>query len=99
MNEETSQISPKSAIVFLLGLVSLIWLLNPPLLGTLDDNIPFLGNLDEGAAALILINCLKYFGLDLTRFFDAARKNVPSAPAGPPKRVVDVESENVPPRS
>ena len=71
-----------------------------PLLGTLDDNIPFIGNLDEAAAALILINCLKYFGFDLTRMFQAGQRGAasqaPGKPAGP--TVVEVESEVVPPK-
>ena len=38
----------------------------------------FIGNLDEAAAALLLLNCLAYFGFDLRRFFgrneDTARE-------------------------
>jgi hypothetical protein len=90
--------APKSAVVFLLGVVSLIWLLNPPILGNLDDMIPLIGNLDEAAAALILINCLKYFGFDLTRIFQAGQKatadQAASHPTAPP--VVEVESEVLP---
>ena len=71
MNQPAS--APKSAVVLLLGAVSLIWLLNPPGLN-LDDTIPLIGNLDEAAAALILINCLKYFGWDLTRIFQAGQR-------------------------
>jgi len=97
MNQPASM--PKNVVVLLLGVVSLIWLLNPPLLGTLDDNIPFIGNLDEAAAALILINCLKYFGFDLTRMFQAGQRGTANRdaakPDGPP--VVDIESEVVPP--
>lgn len=94
MNEPIS--SPKSAVVLLMGVLSLIWLLNPPLLGTLDDNIPILGNLDEAAAALILINCLKYFGFDLTRLFQAGQRGTSQAAGGAnAARVVDVESEVV----
>jgi hypothetical protein len=99
MNQPAS--APKSVVVALLGVISLIWLLNPPLLGTLDDNIPFLGNLDEAAAALILINCLKYFGFDLTRMFQAGQRgtaeHAATAPSG--ARVVEVESEVVPPKA
>lgn len=94
MNEPIS--SPKSAVILLMGVLSMIWLLNPPLLGTLDDNIPILGNLDEAAAALILINCLKYFGFDLTRLFQAGQRGAAQAGATPVgRRVVDVESEVV----
>jgi hypothetical protein len=98
MNQPAS--APKSVVVALLGVISLIWLLNPPLLGTLDDNIPFLGNLDEAAAALILINCLKYFGFDLTRMFQAGQRGTADQAGAKSSvaRVVEVESEVVPPK-
>lgn len=95
MNQPVS--APKSAVVLLLGVVSLIWLLNPPGLN-LDDTIPLIGNLDEAAAALILINCLKYFGLDLTRIFQAGQRGAAeqagARPGAPP--VMEVESEVFP---
>ena len=95
MNQPAS--APKNAVVFLLGVVSLIWLLNPPGLN-IDDAIPLIGNLDEAAAALILINCLKYFGFDLTRLFQAGQRGASeqagSKPGTPP--VMDVESEVMP---
>lgn len=85
---------PKSVIVFLAGLMSAIWLLNLPVLGNVDDMIPFIGNLDEAAAALVLINCLAYFGFDLTRFIkpvsEAAHKKNNAAPP-----VVEVAAEPV----
>ena len=94
MNSPTSV--PKNIVVLLLGAISLIWLLNPPLLGTLDDNIPIIGNLDEAAAALILINCLKYFGFDLTRMFQAGRRAAAAGKPGGPG-VMEVDSEVIPP--
>ncbi|MFN0130154.1 MAG: hypothetical protein ACKV19_26105 [Verrucomicrobiales bacterium] len=97
MNESPSV--PKSAVVLLLGIASLIWLLNPPGLN-LDDTIPLIGNLDEAAAALILINCLKYFGIDLTRLFQAGQRGTSDQSAKPSvNRVVEVESEVMPDRS
>jgi hypothetical protein len=35
----------------------------------LPDHLPIFGNLDEAAAVWVLLLCLKYFGVDLTRFF------------------------------
>ena len=57
------------AIVFAVasGLYLLIW---GPMTAPLDP-IPFL---DEGAAFLILINCLAYLGLDLRKFFGLKSK-------------------------
>ena len=84
---------PKSLLVFMVGLVSFIWMLNPPGLN-LDDTIPLLGNLDEAAAMIILLNCLAYFGLDLTRFFrpDSQKTDAPAKPARP---VMDADAEVV----
>ena len=48
------------------GIVVTVYLILP---SPLPDFIPFVGALDEVTAGLILINCLKYFGIDLTRFF------------------------------
>jgi hypothetical protein len=35
----------------------------------IPDNLPIIGNIDEAGAAVLLIAALKYFGVDLTRFF------------------------------
>ncbi len=34
------------------------------------DNIPIIGNFDEAGIIMMLVNCLKYFGIDLTNFFE-----------------------------
>ena len=72
----------KSFIVALLGLVSLLYLLNPSMgfLELIPDVLPFIGNLDEGAAMTLLLMCLRYFGLDITKLFDRnkpAPKEIP----------------------
>jgi hypothetical protein len=36
----------------------------------IPDNIPFLGNLDEAGAVALLLMCLRYFGLDVTKIFE-----------------------------
>ena len=61
----------KSAGVACSGMLSLLYLLNIGLgiVEVVPDNIPFIGNLDEGTAAASLLMCLRYFGVDLTRFF------------------------------
>jgi uncharacterized membrane protein YkvA (DUF1232 family) len=60
----------KNALVFLTGIIAAVYLLNPGagIFEVLPDNLPFIGNLDEAVAAGLLIMCLKYFGIDLTRF-------------------------------
>ena len=61
----------RNIAVACLGILSLLYLLNIGLgvVEFIPDNIPFVGNLDEGTAAAVLIMCLRYFGFDLTRFF------------------------------
>ncbi len=61
----------KSVLVALAGIISLIYLLNPTLgiFELLPDNLPIIGNLDEATAMMVLLAALRYFGLDLTRFF------------------------------
>jgi hypothetical protein len=77
--------------MFVLGLLSLVWILNPPGLN-LDDTIPLIGNLDEAAATTILLACLAYFGLDLTKFFKG-----PDKTEAKKDQIVDVESHVVQP--
>ncbi|MDX2480770.1 MAG: DUF1232 domain-containing protein [Desulfuromusa sp.] len=57
--------------IFLLGLFSLIYLLNPTagFFELIPDNIPIIGNLDEAAAVALLLMCLRYFGYDLPNIF------------------------------
>lgn len=59
----------KSAVILALGAVSAVYLVNPTagFLEFIPDNIPFLGNLDEAGAMLLLINCFRHFGVDLSR--------------------------------
>ncbi|MBA3036199.1 MAG: DUF1232 domain-containing protein [Desulfobacterium sp.] len=63
-------------IIVCLGIISLMYLLNigVGVIEVIPDNIPFIGNLDEGSAALLLLMCLRYFGLDLTNIFKNSSK-------------------------
>lgn len=65
----------KDITVLFLGVISALYLLNIGVgfIELIPDNVPFVGNLDEAAAAALLINCLAYFGLDLRRFFKPRR--------------------------
>jgi len=67
----------KNIFVFLVGILSLVYLINPGMgiLELIPDNLPIIGNLDEAGAAVLLIAALKYFGVDLTRFFIKDRIN------------------------
>jgi len=68
----------KNIIVILMGIISTLYLLNigVGLIELIPDNIPFVGNLDEAGAAALLIMCLRYFGIDLTKIFQKSTKNV-----------------------
>lgn len=61
----------KSLIVAVVGAISLIYLVNPTfgVFELIPDNVPLIGNLDEAAATILLVNCLAYFGFDLKQLF------------------------------
>ncbi len=62
--------------VFTVGLLSLLYLLNPGagFIDFIPDNLPIIGNIDEAAAAFLLLNCLAYFGLDLRHLLSPSKK-------------------------
>lgn len=66
----------KKTAVLLLGIFSLLYLLNPTagIFELIPDNIPLIGNLDEAAAVTLLLMCLRYFGYELPNLFDPDRK-------------------------
>jgi uncharacterized membrane protein YkvA (DUF1232 family) len=69
MNEQKK--SPfRSLIALIGGVIGLIYLLNPTagVIEIIPDNIPFIGNLDEAAAVVLILGSLRYFGIDLTKF-------------------------------
>jgi len=49
-------------IVVFLALICVVYILNPTagVFELLPDNIPFLGNVDEGLAAYVLYSCVEY---------------------------------------
>ena len=62
----------KSYFVLLTGILSLLYLLNigVGLIELIPDNIPLIGNLDEATATVLLLNCLRYFGITWFDVFD-----------------------------
>ncbi len=61
----------KEMLILALAAIAGIYLLNPTagLFELIPDVIPFLGNLDEAGAMLILVNTAAYYGLDLSRMY------------------------------
>lgn len=53
----------KTFFVITLAFASIIYLLNPTagIFELLPDNIPFIGNIDEGLASFILLSSFEYF--------------------------------------
>jgi hypothetical protein len=76
----TDRTAGKTALVLLAGTISALYLMLP--LGALDitDYIPIIGNFDEATAVLVLIASLRYFGLDITKWINFAKKHVPDDP-------------------
>ncbi len=66
----------KSVIVVILGLLSLIYIMNPTagFIEIIPDNFPIIGNLDEAAATALLLSCMSYFGIDLFNLFRKDKK-------------------------
>jgi uncharacterized membrane protein YkvA (DUF1232 family) len=94
--EETKKIEPGkkgertvvgSVLVGLFGAVGAVYLLNPGwgVLELIPDNIPVIGNLDEAAAAMLVISALAYFGIDIGGLFGRRKKQ---------EDVIDVEVED-----
>jgi hypothetical protein len=61
----------KRFIVALAGILAFLYLVFPSfgLFEFLPDYIPFIGNIDEATATMVLLGALRYFGLDLTSLF------------------------------
>lgn len=61
----------KKIVVGFIGILSLMYLLNPGLgiFEIIPDNFPLIGNLDESVATFFLLSALAYFGLDLRDVF------------------------------
>ena len=61
----------------LAGLIGLVYILNPTagVLELIPDNLPIVGNLDEAAAAALVLAALRYYGVDLTGFLRRVLKD------------------------
>jgi hypothetical protein len=69
----------KKISIVLLGVISAVYLINPTagVFEFLPDNIPFIGNLDEGLAAYVLISCVQYLRGKKIGLFDTSKSDKP----------------------
>jgi len=60
-NEKGNKLPP--IMIYASGTIALIYLLNPTagFLELIPDNLPILGNIDEGAAAVLVWNAIQQF--------------------------------------
>ena len=63
--------SLKTMMALIGGIIGFIYILNPTagIIEIIPDNIPFIGNLDEAGAIILILGCLRHFGFDLTGYF------------------------------
>jgi hypothetical protein len=68
----------KKLLIHVIGLTSLLYLLNIGIgvIELIPDNIPIVGNLDEATATILLINYLRYLGIDLFSLFKDKSSNI-----------------------
>ena len=68
----------KKFLIHVVGLTSLLYLLNigVGVIELIPDNIPIVGNLDEATATILLINYLRYLGIDLSNIFKDKGNNI-----------------------
>lgn len=61
-----------------MGIISVLYLCNigVGLIEIIPDTIPYIGNLDEASAAILLVMCLRYFGIDLTKILEKLLGNL-----------------------
>ncbi|MFZ4826668.1 MAG: DUF1232 domain-containing protein [Phototrophicaceae bacterium] len=71
----------KEMFIIGLGVLGVIYLLNPTagFLELLPDNLPFVGNLDEATAVLLVTSTLRYYGLDLSNLWSRKPAPVPQS--------------------
>jgi uncharacterized membrane protein YkvA (DUF1232 family) len=62
---------PKDYLIGAMGAFALLYLINPSagVFEIIPDNIPLVGNLDEGLATTLLLSCLNYFGYNSVQLF------------------------------
>ena len=53
-------------VAVLIAIFCVVYMLNPTFgFDLIPDNLPVVGNLDEGLIMVLLLGCLKYLGIDI----------------------------------
>ena len=78
----------KKLLIHVVGLTSLLYLLNigVGVIELIPDNIPIVGNLDEATATILLINYLRYLGIDLSNIFKDKGNDIELGKTWKPKK-------------
>jgi len=65
--EQTKRSIGGTIVAVLIALFCVVYMLNPTagFIEFIPDNLPFVGNVDEGLIMILLLACLKYLGLDI----------------------------------
>lgn len=65
INDGKFKIKWPPAVIYIAGIVGLVYLLNPTagVFELIPDNLPLIGNLDEGVAALLAWNAFQQYRL------------------------------------
>ena len=69
----------KEMLVIGLAALAGLYLLNPTLglFEFIPDALPVIGNIDEAGATLIILNALRYYGINLDRLFGNRTPQLP----------------------
>ena len=65
--EQTSRTIGGTIVAVIVALLCVVYMLIPTagFLEFIPDNLPVIGNVDEGLIMILLLGCLKYLGLDI----------------------------------
>ena len=65
--EQTRRTIGGTIVAIVVAILCVIYMLNPTagFLEFIPDNLPVIGNVDEGLIMILLLGCLKYLGLDI----------------------------------
>ena len=65
--EQTRRTIGGTIVAVIVALLCVVYMLNPTagFLEFIPDNLPIIGNVDEGLIMILLLGCLKYLGLDI----------------------------------